>query len=251
MKGVFFMGRKSKFSYEEKIVAVEDYLSGKRTAAQIINELQIVQSVFSRWVLNYQTDSPNSLLECPKNRFYPIELKMNAVEEYLNGNSSLANICGKYKIKSDSILRSWIKQYNGHKKIKSHNSIGDKIMTKGRKTTYEERVEIVSFCIENNDNYQKSAEKFKVSYQQVYTWTKKYRESGLEALQDNRGKRKDLSSMTESEKLIAQMKLLEAENKRLQMEVGFLKKLEEVERRQAGKANILPFKNTTKKPGSQ
>ena len=27
-------------------------------------------------------------------------------------------------------------------------------MTKGRKTTYEERIEIVSFCIANNDNYQ-------------------------------------------------------------------------------------------------
>ena len=34
---------------------------------------------------------------------------------------------------------------------------GDRIMTKGRKTTYEERIEIVSFCIANNDDYHLTA----------------------------------------------------------------------------------------------
>ena len=34
-------------------------------------------------------------------------------------------------------------------------------MTKGRKTTYEERIEIVAFCIANNDNYQMTSENFK------------------------------------------------------------------------------------------
>ena len=36
--------------------------------------------------------------------------------------------------------------------MRYHNLKGDKHMTSGRKTTYEERVEIVSLCIENNDN---------------------------------------------------------------------------------------------------
>ena len=44
------MGRKSKFSYEEKISAVEDYLSGIRGITQIINTLGVVESVFRRWV---------------------------------------------------------------------------------------------------------------------------------------------------------------------------------------------------------
>ncbi|WP_176127693.1 hypothetical protein [Clostridium saccharobutylicum] len=46
-------------------------------------------------------------------------------------------------------------------------------MINGRKTTYEERTEIVSFCISNNNNYQATAE------------------------------------LTESEKLYAQLKLIE------------------------------------------
>ena len=37
-------------------------------------------------------------------------------------------------------------------------------MIKGIKTTYNERVEIVAFCIENNDNYKLTSYKYKVSY---------------------------------------------------------------------------------------
>jgi transposase len=55
-------------------------------------------------------------------------------------------------------------------------------MTSGRKTTIEELVEIVSFCIVNNYNYQIASDKFQVSYQQVYTWVEKYEESRSEAL---------------------------------------------------------------------
>ncbi|NFG40405.1 helix-turn-helix domain-containing protein [Clostridium botulinum] len=104
-------------------------------------------------------------------------------------------------------------------------------MTNGRKTTCEERIEIVAFCISNNDDYQDTADKFKVSYQQVYTWVRKYKANGYEELMDRRDKRKDADELNESDKLSAQLKLIEAENRRLKMENDFLKKLKEVERR--------------------
>lgn len=104
-------------------------------------------------------------------------------------------------------------------------------MTKGRKTTRDERIKIVEDCIANNNNYNETAEKYKVSYQQVYTWVHKYQENGVEALEDRRGKRKDEDSMTELEKLKAENRLLKAEKKQLQIELDFLKKLEEIERR--------------------
>ncbi|OOM78128.1 hypothetical protein CLPUN_20610 [Clostridium puniceum] len=72
-------------------------------------------------------------------------------------------------------------------------------MANGRKTTYEERTEIVSFCISNNEDYQITADKFKVSYQQVYTWVKKYQANGYEALMGRLGKRKEAAELTESE----------------------------------------------------
>ena len=104
-------------------------------------------------------------------------------------------------------------------------------MTKGRKTTYDERIEIVAFCIENNDNYQLTSDKYKVSYQQVYSWVRKYKANGQDSLIYNRGKSKTFNEMSDSQRLMAQIKLLEAQNKRLEMENDFLKKLEEIERR--------------------
>lgn len=43
-----------------------------------------------------------------------------------------------------------------------------------RKTTLEERKEIVDYCINHNRNYKNTAAKFDVSYRQVYSWVKKY-----------------------------------------------------------------------------
>lgn len=225
------MGRKSKIVFEEKLRAVDDYLSGKRGASQICFDLQINRSSFRSWLRKYQAHGNQGLESLSDNVNYSESVKLQAVTDYLKGLGSLRQICSKYKISSDSVLRGWIKKYNGHETFKSHNSQGEKSMTKGRQTTYEERTEIVAFCVENNDNYQLASERFKVSYQQVYTWVQKYKEDGYEALIDRRGKRKTALELSESEKFAAQLKLLEAENKRLRMENDFLKKLDEVERR--------------------
>lgn len=47
-------------------------------------------------------------------------------------------------------------------------------MTIGRSTSWEERIEIVLFCIAHNHDYCRTAEVHQVSYQQVYQWVKKY-----------------------------------------------------------------------------
>ena len=47
-----------------------------------------------------------------------------------------------------------------HKIFKSHNKKGDKIMTNGRKTTYQEKIEIVSFCIANANDFNLTANKY-------------------------------------------------------------------------------------------
>ena len=104
-------------------------------------------------------------------------------------------------------------------------------MAKGRKTTLDERVEIVKYWIEHDNDYVHTSNTFDVSYQQVRNWTKKYESKGLEGLRDRRGKKKPVEEMTEVEKLKAEMKLLEAKNKRLEMENNVLKKLKEIERR--------------------
>ena len=101
-------------------------------------------------------------------------------------------------------------------------------MTKGRKTTQEERAEIVAFCIEHNYDYGLTVETYGVSYNQIYAWVRKYEEGGVDKLKDNRGRTKAAEEMTEIEKLKAEMKILEAKNRQLEIENEFIKKLQEL-----------------------
>ncbi len=84
-------------------------------------------------------------------------------------------------------------------------------MTKGRKTTFDERVSIVKYCVENNYNYHQMAEKFQISYQQSRNYIVKYETNGIQELHDRCGKRKAIEEVDEVEKLRAENKLLKGE----------------------------------------
>lgn len=225
------MGQKSKFSTEEKLEYVLRCTEGKDSINHIASLIGVYTSTLRQWVCNFQSLGIDGLSNASKNYHYDTILKEMAVKDYLAGVGSLLDICKKYGIKSNRQLRNWILKYNSHEKLKASGTGGMPLMTNGRKTTFDERVDIVKYCIEHQNNYSETAEKFQVSYQQVYTWTSKYENDGVDALQDRRGKRKKQDKMSELEKLKAQNKLLEAENRRQQMEIEFLKKLDEVERR--------------------
>lgn len=220
---------KGKISAEEKERLVKGYLEGTISISEIKREYGLHHAVFHEWVRRYKARGPNGFIET-KNRKYEASLKRQAVEEYLSGEGSLIVICDKYDISDKKTLREWIMCYNKHGEFRQPNSGSGIYMSKGRKTTQDERVEIVCYCIANNRDYGKTIEAYGVSYQQIYSWVQKYVKQGESGLIDGRGKRREEISMNEIEKLHVQLKLQQAENYRLQMENDFLKKLDEVER---------------------
>ena len=96
---------------------------------------------------------------------------------------------------------------------------------------YEERINIVEECINTGCNYASTANKYGCSYGQVYAWVRKYKDKGIEGLYDRRGKNKAISQLSDIEKLKAENRLLKAQTQQQQMEIDFLKKLDEIERR--------------------
>ena len=83
-----------------------------------------------------------------KNKRYGPELKIAVVEAYLSGKGSMAELAKKYGLSDKSRVRDWLKSYNGHRKFKRHSAArGALYMTKGKKTTQQERAEIVAFCL--------------------------------------------------------------------------------------------------------
>ena len=219
-----------KYKPEEKVQAVRQYLAGEGSQKSIAKELGISQSSFQKWIRNYESMGED-IFYMKGFKGYPADIKEQAVADYLSGKGSQNEICKRYKIRSTTQLHRWILKYNGHEKLKSSEAGGSRLMTKGRNTTLDERFSIVEFCIGNNYDYAQTADKYKVSYQQVYTWVRKYEKDGIEALKDRRGRTKPTDEMSEIERLRYENRILKAEKKKQQMEIDFLKKLGEIERR--------------------
>jgi len=224
--------RKSKIRREIKIEYIEKYNAGEISMNAISKKLGVGLTTIGVWIRNYKTFGASDFEKGSVNTKYSKETKLESVKDYLEGNGSLQDICDKYRIRSTWQLRDWIKLYNGHKELRSTGGKGSEIyMTKGRSTTLDERIEIVSHCIAHNKDYMATMEKYEVSYQQIYSWVSKYEKNGVDGLVDRRGKSKTKEEMTEVERLRAEKKLMQAEIEQKTMEIDLLKKLEELERR--------------------
>ncbi len=209
-----------KYSAEEKMKAAERYLRGEASAAEIAAEMGMVKNgeIYIReWSAAYRENGIEGFHLTRGNNSYSSELKQQAVKDYLQGNGSLRGICRKYKIPSTSMLRSWIKVYNSSRELRDYDPKPEVYVAMARKTTKEERQEIVEYCLEQGKDYKGTATKYNVSYTQVYQWVRKYLEFGEAGLSDRRGKRKSDEELDELERL-------RRENLRLK------KKLEESER---------------------
>lgn len=217
----------------EKLRAVNEVLSGKLSvnATATAKAYGVHPVSLRQWLNKYETKGDTAFFKTSHNEPYSTEFKQKVVAAYLAGEGSYLELARKYKIPAKSTVISWVSKYNGHEELKASGTGGNSLMTEGRKTTFEERVEIASYCISHDHNYAETSEKFEVSYQQARNYTIKYEKGGVTALQDNRGKRKPEDTLTEVEKLRAELKLQKAKLQRAEMELSFLKKLEEIERR--------------------
>lgn len=220
---------KTKIGFEQKIKTVLEYINGNISQIQGAKKCNISVASFQVWIRKYKAEGEEGLKESKKYKKYSTELKQRAVKEYLLGKASQEEICKQYKISSKTQLQRWIMWYNGHKEIKERtHAKGEIYMTKGRKTTQEERAEIVAFCIEHGKDYGLTVETYNVSYQQIYAWVKKYEEKGVNGLTDRRGKAKPESELTEEDRLRQENKILQAKIKDQEMEIALLKKLREL-----------------------
>ena len=226
---------KSKVPYEKKVEIVKDYLEGRVGYTESLKRANNSKESFRRWVHLYQEKGAAGLLPNSRNKVYPEDVKRKAVQEYLSGHGSLESICEKYEIRSTCQLRNWLKVYNAHGDFNSRkDSGGGSYMKQGRDTTQEERIQIVKDCLASGKNYGEMALKYKVSYQQVRTWTLRFEAMGEAGLEDRRGKRKkDQKPRTELEKAQIEIEQLKHKLYLAEMERDLLKKLDEIERRDA------------------
>ena len=225
------MGRKPKCTVEEKISAVEDYLNGIRSVSEIMIDLSIKSTrTIRNWILAYQNGGIEALCSVTANHSYSSEFKIEMVRKYINGEGSVTDLCARYGIPAHATLQNWILLYNANRELRDYDPKREVYMAEARrKTTLEERKEIVDYCINHNRNYKNTAAKFDVSYSQVYSWVKKYDTDGADGLTDRRGCHKTDAEVDELERLKRENLRLKRQLEEKDMVVELLKKVKEFE----------------------
>ena len=219
-----------KFTLEERLRILAWIDEGHRVI-DAVSTFGVSKSTIRQWRIKLLAHGKDALTKQPRNTRYPEQLKIGAVESYLAGEASQDDICRKFEIRNRGQLQRWILKYTQGEVLKSSPGGKSKAMNKGRKTTYEERLEIAQYCIAHDNNYQETAERYEVSYQQVYSWVQKYKDCGEKALLDRRGKAKEETELTEVDKLKVEIRKLQKANSRLELENKFIKKLKELEKK--------------------
>ena len=221
------MSRRERFSPYEKEQACLDYINGNRSRSEICNFLHISTRTIQDWATIYKKHGILGLSKKTKNRSYSKEFKMELVKKYISGEASSVDLAHQYDI-SSGLLRNWIKMYNANIELKDYNPKQEVYMAKARrKTTIDERKEIVNYCIEHNHNYKETAALYNVSYSQVYSWMKKYDSDGEEGLIDKRGRHKRDDEVDELERLRRENVRLKRQLEEKDMAVELLKKVKE------------------------
>ena len=199
---------RSRHTIEQKLSALRMMEEETYTWKEIMEAHGVSRHTLQVWKVKFDTGGIDALKESRTWKRYTKELKIAAVRDYLDGFTRM-EVLSKYQISNWSVLRKWIKKYTSHSELTDSRKGMDRAMTKRRKTTFEERMEIVRYCLDNGRNYQRTAEVFAVSYQQVYGWTKKYDADGVHGLEDRRGRTKQEEELTNEEKLERRIQQIE------------------------------------------
>ena len=221
---------KRKYSVEWILERVNEYLNGEGSYESIAKANGIDNKTLREWVSAYRYHGVTAFNSSSGNKRYDHEFKMLCVELVIKDKLSIAECIAKYGISSTSVLRSWISKYNANRELKDYDPKREVYMAEARrKTTFEERKEIVKYCIEHGRDYKGTAIAYDVSYTQVYSWVRKFDANGEDALVDKRGHHKTDDEVDELERLRRENLRLKRQLQERDMTVELLKKVRELE----------------------
>ena len=221
---------KRKHTAEWMIAIVEEYLAGKGSYKTIAGAYGIGETTFMNWVYKYRAHGNAAFVETEGNRKKSKDFNTERVEAVIQGKGSVDDIVSKYNISSSSVLRNWIMRYNANKELRDYDPKREVYMAESRrKTTLEERKEIVEYCLSHKKDYKSTAARYDVSYGQVYSWVKKYIADGEAGLGDRRGHHKTDDEVDELERLRRENRRLKRQLEEQGMLVELLKKVKEFE----------------------
>jgi transposase len=221
---------RSKFSAIEKLALINEFEASGLSNTAFGKANGLGKNTVAQWQDRYQRDGLDGLRETKKNHHYSSTFKLQVVYAFLNGEGSAQELAMKYGLRSFSQVMVWVSKYNKDKTVTASPS--RKLVPKmSRKTTWEERIEIVEYITNQKHSYSEAAEHYQVSYQQARSWVLKTKDGGYEALRDNRGHRKEQKELTDLDKANLRIRQLEGQVADMKLLEEFVKKYQELQRK--------------------
>lgn len=156
------MGRKAKYTKQQKVQACEDYLSGRKTAIQISVELNMGKRGDDRvrkGAKNYRANGHVIFDNKSTNNRYSKDFKEMIVKEYLDGLRSSCDLSAKYGILKDDTVLNWVKKYNSHRELRDYDPKPEVYMADTLKVSKEKKIEIIKYCIGHDHDYKGTADR--------------------------------------------------------------------------------------------
>ncbi len=153
---------------------------------------------------------------------FSIEFKEKIVLDYLNGGGGTHELAKKYGIKSNHSILNWVNQYQKYGK--------QALEVRSSKRVYDGKfkMEVLEWMWSNRASLSESALHFNISSaSSIWFWERKYKEKGVEALFNMRGRPKDMITKHKLNKGEQEdpIEILQHENRMLRIENEYLKKL--------------------------
>ena len=224
------MSRNSKFTPKEKREFCRLHLEGS-SANQMAQNLGINVSTLYQWTKEYLFHGEQAFERPSGNRSYPAEFKEQVVEEYYREKISMAELAGKYQLRH-GVIAGWIRKWDNKEELKDYHLYPGVHSMNPKKTTPEERLQMVQWILEHDKDYTAAATLFQVKYATLYAWTQRFLQEGEAGLDRKRGRKPkepvDPSSLSEVERLKLELEEQRKLNVRLDLETRLLKKKDEI-----------------------
>ena len=184
------MGRKAKYSKELKLEIIKRFKEGEK-AYDLSEEYHLKKrgsSLILRWVNQYDILGEKVFDNEMHNNSYSKEFKMEVISFYLENDTTYEEVANIFGLTSIEIVRKWVLKYNQGEVIADYNPKGDVYKMKSRKTTLQERLDIVNYVLNHDYDYKGAADLYLVPYSSIYQWVRKYLDKGDSGLNDHRGR---------------------------------------------------------------
>jgi len=221
---------RSKFSAIEKLTLINEFEASELSSKAFGKAHGLDGRTIGRWLDRYHRDGLDGLKEAKKNHHYSSAFKLQVIYAFLNGEGSAQELAMKYGLRSISQVWVWVSRYNRDKTVTA-SPLRKQVPKMSRKTTWEERIEVVEFITKHKHSYSEAADHYQVSYQQARSWVMKAKDGGYEALKDNRGRRKAQKELTDLDKANLRIRQLEGQVADMELLEEFVKKYQELQRK--------------------